>query len=288
MGDIDLLVSRDDLAGIASVMRDLGYAEAFTTEHHVCTNRRTSSRHTVSASTSTTRSGSRCTRWWLSGSRSAWWISPRCFRSADERPGLNPYPSTAALLLHLLLHAAGNMRAHCLRQIQLHDIAALARVYETPTGAAVARRAGPHRETLVGVPAAGARLRATIPAPSRRKCSGSCAARARARCASRRTVRRSRMSHGRTCTFMRCRGSPGPGRRSTLFATCAAARCRAAARSRKCDSPCRFSRISIRCPGTASRTASASLRWLFSQPPRVQTMVSINAALRSLEHGEAG
>ena len=47
-------------------------------------------------------------------------------RSADERPGLNPYPSSAALLLHLLLHAAGNMQTHCLRQIQLHDIAALA------------------------------------------------------------------------------------------------------------------------------------------------------------------
>ena len=28
-----------------------------------------------------------------------------------------------SLLLHLLLHAAGNMRAHALRQIQLHDIA---------------------------------------------------------------------------------------------------------------------------------------------------------------------
>ena len=77
MGDVDLLVSRDDLAGIAVVMRDLGYAEVFTTRRHVCTNRRTSSRHTVSASTSTTRSGSRCTRWWLSRSRSAWWISPR-------------------------------------------------------------------------------------------------------------------------------------------------------------------------------------------------------------------
>ena len=78
MGDVDLLVSRDDLAGIAVVMRDLGYAEAFTTERHVCV--RTDGQapdHTVSASTSTTRSGSRCTRWWLSRSRSAWWISPR-------------------------------------------------------------------------------------------------------------------------------------------------------------------------------------------------------------------
>ena len=40
--------------------------------------------------------------------------------------GLNDYPSVAALMMHLLLHAAGNMRAHALRYIQLHDIARLA------------------------------------------------------------------------------------------------------------------------------------------------------------------
>jgi len=40
--------------------------------------------------------------------------------------GLNPYRSAASLMMHLLLHAAGNMRAHALRLIQLHDIARLA------------------------------------------------------------------------------------------------------------------------------------------------------------------
>ena len=40
--------------------------------------------------------------------------------------GLNAYPSIAALMRHLLLHAAGNMRARALRLIQLHDIALLA------------------------------------------------------------------------------------------------------------------------------------------------------------------
>jgi hypothetical protein len=44
----------------------------------------------------------------------------------DPRPGLNRYRSLAGLMLHLLLHAAGNMRAHALRMIQLHDIARLA------------------------------------------------------------------------------------------------------------------------------------------------------------------
>jgi hypothetical protein len=42
------------------------------------------------------------------------------------RAGLNPYPSNVSLMLHLLLHAAGNMRANALRLIQLHDIGLLA------------------------------------------------------------------------------------------------------------------------------------------------------------------
>ncbi|HET7204618.1 MAG TPA: nucleotidyltransferase family protein, partial [Steroidobacteraceae bacterium] len=41
-------------------------------------------------------------------------------------PGLNGYPTRAAMMAHLLLHAAGNMRARSLRMIQLHDIAGLA------------------------------------------------------------------------------------------------------------------------------------------------------------------
>src|SRR5665213_3199309 len=39
--------------------------------------------------------------------------------------GLHYYRSDAALMTHLLLHAAGNMRSRALRLIQLHDIAAL-------------------------------------------------------------------------------------------------------------------------------------------------------------------
>ena len=40
--------------------------------------------------------------------------------------GLVDYPDTAALMSHLLLHVAGNMRAHALRLVQLVDIARLA------------------------------------------------------------------------------------------------------------------------------------------------------------------
>ena len=44
----------------------------------------------------------------------------------DPHPGLNRYRSGAALMTHLLLHAAGNIRARALRLLHLHDIALLA------------------------------------------------------------------------------------------------------------------------------------------------------------------
>ena len=44
----------------------------------------------------------------------------------ELHPGLNDYCSPAILMMHLLLHAAGNARANALRLIQLHDIACLA------------------------------------------------------------------------------------------------------------------------------------------------------------------
>ncbi len=47
---------------------------------------------------------------------------------AEPRPGLNCYPSNGALMRHLLLHAAGSMAFQCLRILQLHDIALLARL----------------------------------------------------------------------------------------------------------------------------------------------------------------
>jgi Uncharacterised nucleotidyltransferase len=41
--------------------------------------------------------------------------------------GLNGYPSTAALMAHLLLHAAGDMSMKSVRLLQLHDLALVAR-----------------------------------------------------------------------------------------------------------------------------------------------------------------
>jgi hypothetical protein len=41
-------------------------------------------------------------------------------------PGVNDYPSTASLMMHLLLHASANMAFRGLRMVHLHDIARLA------------------------------------------------------------------------------------------------------------------------------------------------------------------
>ena len=51
-------------------------------------------------------------------------ITERLFPPAAQ-PGLNDYPSLAALMQHLLLHAAGNVCVQGIRLIHLHDIAAL-------------------------------------------------------------------------------------------------------------------------------------------------------------------
>lgn len=47
-------------------------------------------------------------------------------RPHAPQDGLNAYPSLAALMRHLLFHAAGNLCAQFVRLIHLHDIAALA------------------------------------------------------------------------------------------------------------------------------------------------------------------
>jgi len=46
-----------------------------------------------------------------------------CVYPRTPHPGLNAYPSKAALMIHLLIHAAGAMAYRALRLLHLHDIA---------------------------------------------------------------------------------------------------------------------------------------------------------------------
>jgi hypothetical protein len=75
----------------------------------------------------------------------------------------------AELMRHLLLHAAGNMRAHALRQIQLHDIALLAGKLADGIGCSCWKR--PNRAAVPGGCCRRSRSpNATIRAPSRNRC----------------------------------------------------------------------------------------------------------------------
>jgi Uncharacterised nucleotidyltransferase len=126
MGDVDLLVRESDSDAAAAVMRDLGYVLTSVAARHVtyeprgkavpgglgerADNPLSIEVHTRVAEALPVDKVDITAR-----------LQPAC-----PRRGVNPYPSLAALLLHLLLHAAGNMKAHALRQIQLHDVSLLA------------------------------------------------------------------------------------------------------------------------------------------------------------------
>ncbi|HSC17037.1 MAG TPA: nucleotidyltransferase family protein [Gammaproteobacteria bacterium] len=123
MGDVDLLVAGRYMQAIAGAMAEIDYVEAFETHRHRVFEPRSKKPphgyaehvdnplkieiHTAVAEPLPVRKVD---------------ITARLM-SGRMRRGLNNYPDLVSLLLHLLLHAAGNMRAHALRQIQLHDIA---------------------------------------------------------------------------------------------------------------------------------------------------------------------
>ncbi len=128
MGDIDLLVRSDDAKAVARVLDACGYAAAFTTQ------REQVFRPRVGRVSTGVRLGEHIDNA-IKIEVHTRIAEPLPVTAADitqflfplkAHAGLNPYPSTASLMLHLLLHAAGNMRAHALRLIQLHDIALLA------------------------------------------------------------------------------------------------------------------------------------------------------------------
>ena len=127
MGDIDLLVQPEDATAAARVIEDCGYAAAFTTRRHRVFQPRIKSAvggrlgesidapikvevHTKIAEDLPVMATE----------------ITRFLRPSAAHAGLNAYPGNASLMMHLLLHAAGNMRARALRLIQLHDIARLA------------------------------------------------------------------------------------------------------------------------------------------------------------------
>jgi hypothetical protein len=127
MADIDLLVRPDDLDTATHLLQDLGYVHSFDNwRHRVFKPANGEPPHCLGEHRDTPINIELHTR-----------IHERLpVRSVDitaridprnPSPGLNPYPSSAALMSHLLLHAAGNLCNRSLRLLHLHDLALLAR-----------------------------------------------------------------------------------------------------------------------------------------------------------------
>jgi Uncharacterised nucleotidyltransferase len=128
MGDIDLLVRNEDAKVISQVLEVCDYSAASATHRHQVFQPRVKKASTGGRlgehvdSTITIEVHTRIAEHLPVTPVD---ITPFLFPRVAHA-GLNPYPSLASLMLHLLLHAAGNMRARALRLIQLHDIGLMA------------------------------------------------------------------------------------------------------------------------------------------------------------------
>jgi len=125
MADIDLLVRPDHISRAASALAPLGYTLGFTTWRHdtlvpLVPNLAGRIGEHIDNPINIELHSAIAERLPVSPVD----ITGLTF-TKRVHPGLNSYPSQAALMRHLLLHAAGNLRARALRYIQLHDLARL-------------------------------------------------------------------------------------------------------------------------------------------------------------------
>ena len=133
MGDIDLLVRPDDIAAVSEVLKQCGYELAFDYRRHLSFQPKGSQTPTA------IRLGEHADNpvkielhSKIAEQLPTTEVDITGFLIPDTMEcGLNAYPSLSSLLTHLLLHAAGNTRAHALRAIQLHDISLLAKRFSS-------------------------------------------------------------------------------------------------------------------------------------------------------------
>jgi hypothetical protein len=127
MGDIDFLIHGRDSNAVAQLLESCGYEEAYSSRRHL------TFRPRIRGQLLCVRLGEHIdnpikieVHSRIAERLPQVDITTSLFPS-QASGGINAYPSPAALMRHLLLHAAGNMRARALRLIQLHDISLLAR-----------------------------------------------------------------------------------------------------------------------------------------------------------------
>lgn len=127
MSDIDLLVDPQDVGETVRVLRQIGYVATVSMQRHLvlappdrpiphCLGEHCDAPYKIELHTAIAEA--------LPVTKAD--ITHR-IRGQTLRAGINRYASEQALMCHLLLHAAGNMRANALRLMQLIDIATFAR-----------------------------------------------------------------------------------------------------------------------------------------------------------------
>jgi hypothetical protein len=126
MADIDLLVREADARSAIALLQELGYVESFAQwKHRVFKPADGAPVPGLGEHRDTPVNIELHTRIQERLPVSTVDITERIYPRAPQ-PGLNDYPSTGALMSHLLLHAAGNMCGRSLRLLHLHDISLLA------------------------------------------------------------------------------------------------------------------------------------------------------------------
>ncbi len=138
MADVDLLVQAADRTKIAQVLESLGFRQSFATWKHGVFVPNNCNVHAGLGEHSDNYLKIEL------HTRIAEILPLRitdvtdCVFPRTPHPGLNAYPSKAALLIHLLIHASGAMAYRALRLLNLHDIALLS-----------SQMAGPDWEELI-------------------------------------------------------------------------------------------------------------------------------------------
>jgi hypothetical protein len=275
MGDVDLLVQPGELARVAQALRSLDYLSATRTRRHLALEPRLGGPlafgehpdnplkielHEVVAEP---------LPWRPVDITAALWTQ-------KPRPGLNDYAHSRELMRHLLLHAAGNIRAHALRQVQLHDISELgatfrdddwAALLDTPDSGGGAWWMWPVLELTgryypASVPTRAADFRQRCP-PLLRAAS------------THHTLARISWSNLRIAAF------PGICWARSLREALGFMRSRIAPRREALEEL----ELSLRMlpslrqvPWYGEKHVARMIRWVFSRPPRVQTLVSVRAA----------
>jgi hypothetical protein len=125
MADIDLLVDPKDAARTAALIESLGFLESFASwkerafvPTHGCAAAQLGEHAQNDVKIELHERVCEMLPRQLTDISALLW-------TAELNVGLNAYPSSAALMLHLLLHAAGNMVFKALRLLHLHDLALL-------------------------------------------------------------------------------------------------------------------------------------------------------------------